>query len=51
MHVKLRVPKMKMVEITVRAVKIFSYMRVSGISFPLGVRGLKSVNLGVLYMK
>ena len=48
MHAKLGVPKMK---ITVRAVKIFSYMRVSGISFQLGVRRLISVNVGVLDIK
>ena len=45
-HLKLGVPEIK---ITARAVKIF-YLRVSGISLQMGVRGLVSVNLGVLNM-
>ena len=51
MHVKRGVSKMKMVEITVGAVIIFSYMSVSVMSFQLGVRKLMSVILGVLDMK
>ena len=43
--------KLKWLKITARAVEIFFYMRVSGISFQMGVRRLVGVNLGVLDMK
>ena len=51
-HVKQGSLKLKWLKITARAVKLLLYMRVSGISFQMGVRGLVvRVNLGVLDMK
>ena len=48
MHVKVEAPRIEMVE---NRCSIFSYGGPHGICFQTGVRGLTSVNLGVLGMK
>ena len=51
MHVKIGALGIKMVENRCESRKIFSYGGPCGISFQIGVRGLISVNFGVLDMK